>query len=104
MLNYPLGLLGLMVSLLVISGGRGADPRQAPTPPRRFDLQGDALPEGAVARLGTVRFRHGNFIHDLAYSPDGKLLVSTSTDALRVWEVASGKERFTAIPAGTSWI
>jgi hypothetical protein len=39
------------------------------------DLAGDALPREALARIGTVRFRHANTILDVAYAPDGKVLV-----------------------------
>src|SRR5436305_2885444 len=55
------------------------------------DLHGDALPAGAIARLGTVRLRHG--AHGLAFAPDSKTFASAGSDHhIRIWEVASGKE------------
>jgi WD40 repeat protein len=57
------------------------------------DRYGDALPEGAFARLGTVRFRGAGA--PLEFSRDGKLLASVATGSGRgnvvFWEVATGK-------------
>src|SRR5262249_19570146 len=51
----------------------------------------DALPEGALARLGSGRLRHGAPVSDLAFAPDGKRLVSAGTERLRVWDAATGR-------------
>jgi WD40 repeat protein len=64
-----------------------ADPAAKP----RVDLYGDPLPEGAVARLGTVRFRLPGHASSVNFSPDGKSLVTTGGDGLLVWEVATGR-------------
>ncbi len=57
------------------------------------DIYGDKLPEGAVKRFGTVRFRHGQHIESVAYSPDGKWIASGADDhTVRIWDRATGKE------------
>ncbi len=58
-------------------------PRQPPEKQRtRPDRHGDPLPEGAVARLGTVRWRAGGEINELTFAPDGKTLVAGSRAGL----------------------
>jgi RNA polymerase sigma factor (sigma-70 family) len=57
------------------------------------DRYGDPLPPDALARMGTVRLRHGSWVACTAFAPDGKLLASGGADrAVRFWEVATGKE------------
>jgi RNA polymerase sigma factor (sigma-70 family) len=55
------------------------------------DLYGDPLPEGAIARLGTVRFRHGGQLQSIAYSPDGKTIASGNFGRIMLWEAETGK-------------
>jgi WD40 repeat protein len=68
------------------------------------DRYGDPLPEGAIARLGTVRFRTGTeWIHSLRFSPDGRALVLIDPSCQgRIWQAATGKEeaRFRVQGAG----
>lgn len=60
--------------------------------PARVDLYGDPLPEGALARLGTLRLRHTGGALCAAFSPDGETFVSGGIDcAIRLWKPANGK-------------
>jgi WD40 repeat protein len=102
----------VVVTLLTLSRpgagpARTAEPvrlQPAPEkPPARTDRYGDPLPEGAVARLGTVRLRHENAegISAVVFCPDGKSLLSAGRGRgrsgrqprhLRLWELATGKQ------------
>src|SRR5690348_1703686 len=57
-----------------------------------LDALGDPLPAGALARLGTPRFKHRGLVVALTLSADGKLLATGDQDCvIRLWDVASGK-------------
>ncbi len=59
-----------------------------------LDQYGDPLPEGALARIGTIKFRHPDWIISaLAFSPNGKIIAtSTRMEFIHLWDVATGKE------------
>jgi RNA polymerase sigma factor (sigma-70 family) len=74
--------------------------------PVRLDPNGDPLPPGARTRLGTVRFRHGQPVTAVAFTADGRILVSASLDGtLRLWDAATHQEirRFDIFPQTASF-
>src|SRR5262245_44095598 len=52
------------------------------------------LPSGAVARLGTLRFRHSCSLTCLDLSRDGKRLLTLGEGYACVWDPTTGKELF----------
>ncbi|MCI0457596.1 MAG: WD40 repeat domain-containing protein [Gemmataceae bacterium] len=92
-MRQGLCILAVVVALQAPAAEQRRDHRSNERCPR-LDFWGDPLPEGALARLGTLRFWHSEPILALAFSPDGKTLVSGSRDhRIRLWDVATGKER-----------
>jgi len=84
------GACGVAVIIAGIVIGWGTGPVRADGDPR-LDQYGDALPAHAIARLGTVRFRHSNAVTGVAFLSEGKTLVS--------WD-AWGFVQFQRLPAG----
>ena len=76
--------------------GKPANGGQAAPCASAVDLFGDPLPKGAIARLGTNRFRHSlldgaNHLSRVFLSRDGASLVTTgSRGGVSVWEAATG--------------
>jgi WD40 repeat protein len=83
--------------------GEAPEPGAAVPPAEKGakDSNGDPLPAGAVARMGTDRLRHGSSRGLLAFTPDGKGLVSSGLDGvIHFWDAETGKElrRFKTLP------
>jgi RNA polymerase sigma factor (sigma-70 family) len=105
----------LLAAALVVGAGALADPPQPvegsrperarvgtdpasgarPQKPGRTDRHGDPLPEGAVARIGTLRFRHGGgHVNRVLPTADGTALVTQSyygEGSVFVWDLATGR-------------
>jgi WD40 repeat protein len=80
------GVCASVVSLfLAISAAALAEPKT--------DHYGDALPDGAIARLGTLRLHHPLMISSVRYSRDGQFIISCAVDGTaRVWDAQTGAE------------
>jgi len=60
---------------------------------RRVDAEGDPLPAGVLARLGSARFRQGSPATCVAFARDGKMIATGSSDGVvRLWSVVTGLE------------
>ncbi|HYT89460.1 MAG TPA: WD40 repeat domain-containing protein, partial [Gemmataceae bacterium] len=77
-------------------------PAQAQEQPR-LDRHGDPLPPGAVARLGTLRFRTAGEVEALAFAPDGKTIAVSSGAGLSFFDTASGKRLSSIPPPASLW-
>jgi RNA polymerase sigma factor (sigma-70 family) len=106
-----LGAFALLVTVAGVAGSYGLLGPQAPPAPAearpqppaaeakaappaaRADRFGDPLPEGALVRFGTVRFRDGGGTNSAALSPDGTTLATASEHAITLWDLATGRPR-----------
>ncbi len=121
LMKWKIGLaLGLLLG--VAAGGVAMLVPQAPSSPppqaerpadppkaddravQRLDRDGDPLPEGAVARLGTRRFRIATeHVSALAFAPDGKTIAVASMGGLWLLDAATGKQTKAFRPPSTSF-
>ena len=63
----------------------------------RTDQYGDPLPEGALTRFGTVRFRYGGWVQAVTFSNDGKTILSAGAmrvqEGICAWDPSTGTEQ-----------
>jgi RNA polymerase sigma factor (sigma-70 family) len=108
MAMHKIKLTAALVASLALLGGWGAlswsgrsgepeSPNQAnllpPLANAAKDAAGDPLPNGATARLGSIRFRHPEDIYFAALADQDRLLVTAGHDyVIRVWRLDDGQE------------
>jgi WD40 repeat protein len=81
----------LLAGVAIVADCRDGPRAAAPPVKARLDLYGDPLPTGAIARLGTVRWRARGGIWRIAFVPGDKYLVTGSSDAFSVWDLGTGR-------------
>jgi WD40 repeat protein len=74
-------LLPALLALLLAAACHAGEPKR--------DRHGDPLPEGAIARLGTVQAHP--FCKTVAFSADGRSIITTGETAVRHWDLATGR-------------
>ncbi len=91
-LSVPAWIIGRPAAPLARPAvAQAAPPSPAASSPK-VDRHGDPLPNGALMRLGTSRYRQGSPFYRIAYTPDGTSLVTDGDDGkLRVWDAATGR-------------
>ncbi|HTU90056.1 MAG TPA: sigma-70 family RNA polymerase sigma factor, partial [Gemmataceae bacterium] len=101
-------LSALLLSMSVVAGGMALRSPPEPRPsgsgesnryltvaaPKeaapRTDCYGDPLPEGAIARMGSLQLRHAGQ-SDFVVLPDNKTILTAGGRAVRFWDIASGR-------------
>jgi len=85
----------LALTVFLMMAGLSAEAAETPDAPQpvRVDAFGDALPPGALFRLGCTRLHHLGEIADLWFSPDGRAVTTISASGTAItWEITRGKE------------
>jgi WD40 repeat protein len=85
--RLPPGLITLLAAIALTSIGGEAAQAQS-----KADPNGDPLPAGALARLGTQRWRQGEAVAYVAYAADNTLLTAGIDGVMRIWDCGTGKE------------
>jgi WD40 repeat protein len=88
----------LVSAALILAVAGLVMPAKGQTPPLNsdaplLDIQGDPLPSGAIARLGTFRLRHQGPIGSVLFSPDGNYVIVSSKgiQELKIWNVRTAQ-------------
>src|SRR5260370_9582501 len=82
----------LLTGLMAITAAADGSAVAQDTPKPRTDASGDPLPDGALARFGTLRWRHPQPVTFVAVLPDGKAgLTGSEARIFPMWDRATGK-------------
>src|SRR5262245_12422819 len=76
-------LRAAILTLVLAAACRAGEPKR--------DRHGDPLPGGAIARLGTVQAHP--FCKTVAFSADGRTIITTGETTVRHWDIATGRVR-----------
>lgn len=58
----------------------------------RVDLAGDPLPQGALARIGTTRYRLGHYFREVFLTPDGSIIIGNQDQrVIHLVDATTGK-------------
>src|SRR4051794_16153166 len=79
--------LPVLILLTAMLDTRAAPPEKTP----RLDAHGDRLPDCALARLGTVRYRVGEAFSAAALSPDGKTFALSGSRNITLLDATTGR-------------
>jgi RNA polymerase sigma factor (sigma-70 family) len=86
-------MLGTGATLLLKAAPQA---QQQPAPqarPERAAAPAEPLPQGAIARFGSTRLRHGDTVSVAAFTPDGQALLTAGKDqTVRLWDLATGQQ------------
>src|SRR5262245_23631092 len=101
MLGFPklTAVTALAVLLGGLTVGAGAligpvnEKNEPPTPKSDARNPDQPPPAGAVARLGTARFRHGAAVSRILVTPDGQTILTQGQRSVRFWDAKSGEDR-----------
>ncbi len=86
-----LGVVGSGAAADVVTDGAARGEQDVST---ETDSYGDRLPEGAVLRLGTLRFRHRSFPQCIAFSPGGRMVASAASNqdmGVYLWDARTAR-------------
>jgi WD40 repeat protein len=76
----------------VAGRAKPAPPANEEVRPANTDLYGDSLPRGALARLGTVRYRHEGWHKRIEFLANSHtFVVGTYQNTAKLWEASNGK-------------
>lgn len=78
--------------LLTAADANAWQVNQGPAKAPKQDAFGDPLPQGTVARLGTVRFTEGEYIHALAFVPGSKHVAVMTYSSIHIRAVDTWKD------------
>jgi WD40 repeat protein len=70
--------------------------------PRRVDRDGDPMPDGALLRLGTTRWRAGATIVFVAYLDNRRILTANQDHVVQIWDETGKAVRTIDVSGSTS--